>query len=158
MLYPTPSFFLLVPLTTHVGDGTVLYQNQTTAVSFLDDNKLFRWATNAIDLRTLDGHPDAAVDGPRRREAACSHYAFGRRKQQTVPTTQDFTHRTCASVKPPWGVGVVDGPPEAGTRWKAQRVQRARCFPSLNVANTKRPYVASADNAIKLFCALFRQI
>ena len=44
----------------------------------------------------------------RRREAACSHYAFGRRKQQTVPTTQDFTHPTSASVKSPWGVAQTE--------------------------------------------------
>ena len=30
-----------------------VYQHQTRAVLLLGDNNLFRWATNAIDLRTL---------------------------------------------------------------------------------------------------------
>jgi hypothetical protein len=56
-------------------------------------------------------------------------------------------------------VGVVDGPPETGTRWEGS-TRRSACAPlsSLDVANTKRPYVASAVNAVKFFCALFRQI
>ncbi|MFZ2076149.1 MAG: hypothetical protein WAV38_05755 [Xanthobacteraceae bacterium] len=30
----------------------------------MGDKNLFRWATNSIDLRTLDRHPDAAVVSP----------------------------------------------------------------------------------------------
>ena len=55
-------------------------------------------------------------------------------------------------------VGVADGPPETGTRWEG--ATRSACAPlsSLDVANAERPYVASADNTVKFFCALFRQI
>ena len=38
-----------------------MYQRETTVVLLLDDNNLFRWATNAIDLRALDRHRDAAM-------------------------------------------------------------------------------------------------
>ena len=38
-----------------------MYQRQTTAVLLLGDHNMFRWATNAIDLHTLDRHRDAAV-------------------------------------------------------------------------------------------------
>jgi hypothetical protein len=55
-------------------------------------------------------------------------------------------------------VGVMDGPPVAGTRWDGATRSACALLSSLDVASAKRPYVASADNAIKLFCALFRQI
>jgi hypothetical protein len=84
-------------------------------------------------------------------------------KQQTVPTTQDFPHRTNASVKPPWGRkprrcpggGVMDGPPEAGTRWEGATRSACALASSLDVASAKRSYVASADYAVKMaLCAI----
>jgi hypothetical protein len=42
-----------------------LYQRQTTAVLFLDDNKLFRWATDAIEERL-----DAGAAGGEGEEVA----------------------------------------------------------------------------------------
>jgi hypothetical protein len=53
---------------------------------------------------------------------------------------------------------VVDGPPEAGTRWDGATCSACAPLSLLDVANAKRPYVASADNAVKWFCPLFRQI
>jgi hypothetical protein len=42
-----------------------VYQRQTTAVLFLDDNKLFRWATDAIEERL-----DAGAAGGEGEEVA----------------------------------------------------------------------------------------
>jgi hypothetical protein len=55
-------------------------------------------------------------------------------------------------------VGVMDGPPEAGTRWDGATCSACAPLSFLDVANAKRPYMASADNAVKWLCALFRQI
>ena len=53
---PLPAFFV-GPLNHPCRGRDGCVPTQTTAVLLLDDNKLFRWATNAIDLHTLDRHP-----------------------------------------------------------------------------------------------------